>query len=248
MTWPHVREILAALTATEVPGVRRRRIAFQHGWRSRAASRKSRHCAAPHRRALIVDEAHAVGIYGAQGSGLDRREPASAADVFLSINTAWQGARRRAARSSPVRRGPIEYLIQRATAICFLDGAAAAGGAALDASLSVLEQEPERRSNVRQLARYAARALRRRGDRCPPGTSHIIPVIVGGEERAMRVAEALQADGFDVRAIRPPTVPAGTARLRLSMNVAMTEPILDRLARRLASALERTTPCSAASS
>ena len=58
----------------------------------------------------------------------------------------------------------------------------------------------------------------------------IIPVLIGENERTILIAQALQAQGFDVRAIRPPTVPAGTARLRITVNVGLTDEILDRFA------------------
>jgi 8-amino-7-oxononanoate synthase len=71
----------------------------------------------------------------------------------------------------------------------------------------------------------------------PEGDSPIIPYILGSNDRSVAVAELLQADGFDVRAIRPPTVPEGTARLRISINANLTEAILDRFA----DTLEQTT-------
>jgi 8-amino-7-oxononanoate synthase len=77
----------------------------------------------------------------------------------------------------------------------------------------------------------------------PDGTSQIIPVIVGDNERAVSIAQALQADGFDVRAIRPPSVPPGTARLRISVNAGLSERTLDTLAGLVSAAL-----CSAACS
>jgi len=67
----------------------------------------------------------------------------------------------------------------------------------------------------------------------PPGDSPIIPIIIGENDRAVAVAGALQAAGFDERAIRPPTVPPGTARLRISVNVGLSEEIIDRFVRRL---------------
>ena len=80
------------------------------------------------------------------------------------------------------------------------------------------------------------------------GTSQIIPVVIGDNERAVAVARALQADGFDVRAIRPPTVPAGTARLRVSVNAGLSEAVVDRFADALATALREVGVCSAGSS
>jgi 8-amino-7-oxononanoate synthase len=71
----------------------------------------------------------------------------------------------------------------------------------------------------------------------PEGSSHIVPVLLGGNDRATAVAEALQADGFDVRAIRPPTVPPGTARLRISVNVNLTGELMDRFVISLVAAL-----------
>ena len=71
----------------------------------------------------------------------------------------------------------------------------------------------------------------------PVGISQIIPVIVGDNERAVALARTLQGQGFDARAIRPPSVPAGTARLRLSVNAALDEATLDRFVAIVAGAL-----------
>ena len=73
-----------------------------------------------------------------------------------------------------------------------------------------------------------------------PGTSHIVPVIIGDNDAAMAVAEAMQADGFDVRAIRPPTVPPDTARLRISVNLSLTADVIERFVASLVSALAAT--------
>ena len=74
-----------------------------------------------------------------------------------------------------------------------------------------------------------ASGLREAGIAVPAGDSPIVPVILGENDRAVAVAAALQQAGFDVRAIRPPTVPPGTARLRISVNVSLSEDILDSL-------------------
>jgi len=171
--------------------------------------------------ALVVDEAHAVGIYGERGEGLAGRD-----GVFVSINPAGKAL----GVAGAFVAGPawaIEYLEQRARPFIFSTAPPPAVAAALDASLDVIAAEPGRRERVRFLARYLRARLTVAGIAVAPGDSPIIPVIIGENERAVAVAAALQQVGFDVRAIRPPTVPAGTARLRVSINVNLSEEVLD---------------------
>ncbi len=171
--------------------------------------------------ALIVDEAHAVGLYGERGEGLIGRD-----GVFVSVNPAGKAL----GVAGAFVAGPawaIEYLEQRARPFIFSTAAPPAIAAALDASLDVIAAEPERRERVRFLARYLRERLSEAEIAVPAGDSPIVPVIIGENERAVAVAAALQEAGFDVRAIRPPTVPAGTARLRVSVNVNLSEEILD---------------------
>jgi len=175
-----------------------------------------------HRAALIVDEAHAVGIYGERGSGLIEAR-GIADDVFLSINTAGK-ALGVAGAFVAGSENAIEYLIQRGRPFIFSTAPPPATAAALEASLEVMEKEPERRQ------RLLTRAGQLRARLGLPGNSQIIPVILGDNERALTVAKALQAEGFDVRAIRPPTVPAGTARLRITVNQGLSKIALDRFA------------------
>jgi len=171
--------------------------------------------------ALIVDEAHAVGLYGERGEGLVGGD-----GVFVSVNPAGKAL----GVAGAFVAGPawaIEYLEQRARQFIFSTAAPPAIAAALDASLDVIVAEPERRERVRFLARYLRERLTDAGIVVPGGDSPIIPVIIGENERAVAVAAVLQEAGFDVRAIRPPTVPAGTARLRVSVNVNLSEQVLD---------------------
>ncbi len=178
---------------------------------------------AEHGAALIVDEAHAVGIYGASGSGLMEEIGISGA-VFVSINTAGKAM----GVSGAFVAGPelaMEYLLQRARPFIFSTAAPPAVAAAMDASLDVIAAEPERRQKL------LANAALLRGELGMGGRSQIIPYIVGENERAVAVAAAMQAEGFDVRAVRPPTVPPGTARLRISVNQGLSEGDLTRFAR-----------------
>ena len=173
--------------------------------------------------ALIVDEAHAVGVYGARGEGLVR----DGSDFFLSINTAGKAMGVSGAFVAG-SRDAIEYLIQRARTFIFSTAPPPAVAAALAASLEVIANEPERRERLLALASYLRKRLGLEGD------SPIVPVIIGENERAVVVASELQAAGFDVRAIRPPTVPAGTARLRITVNQELGEEALDRFVEALA--------------
>jgi 8-amino-7-oxononanoate synthase len=163
---------------------------------------------------LIVDEAHAVGVYGKGGRGF-------AEDAFVSINTAGKAL----GVSGAFVAGPadaIEYLIQRARPFIFSTAPPPAIAAALEASLEVIVKEPERRERLLERTRYLRERLGLVGD------SPIIPIIIGENERAVAIAHELQAAGFDVRAIRPPTVPVGTARLRVTVNQGLREEVLDR--------------------
>jgi 8-amino-7-oxononanoate synthase len=184
---------------------------------------------------LIVDEAHAVGIYGQRGSGLLEEIGVPA---LISVNTAGKAL----GVSGAFVAGPewaIEYLVQKARPFIFSTAAPVPVAAALEASLMLIEQEPWRRTLLRERARHL------RGLLGMPGDSAIVPVVIGDNRRALGVSEELQREGFDVRAIRPPSVPEGTARLRVAVNVGVSETTLQRFAGALAGAV-RGVQCSAA--
>jgi 8-amino-7-oxononanoate synthase len=191
---------------------------------------------------LIVDEAHAVGVYGETGSGWIEQTNCGS-EVFLSVDTAGKAM----GVSGAFVSGPlwaIDYLIQRARPFMFTTAPPPALAAALDASLDVIGTEPERRRRVQSLGESLRGMLAGKGLDIGSSVSHIIPVILGENERAKAVAAELQREGFDVRAIRPPAVPAGTARLRISVNALLDESLLQRFT----ATLEKLTSCSVASS
>jgi 8-amino-7-oxononanoate synthase len=119
---------------------------------------------------------------------------------------------------------------------------------AIDASLEIVGREPDRRRIVLDRAAYLRRSLASAGIAVAQDLSPIIPIVIGENGRAARVAELLGARGFDARAIRPPTVPAGTARLRLSVNVSLGEDVIDSFVTALVGSLEAATPWPAVSS
>jgi len=195
--------------------------------------------------ALIVDEAHAVGIYGRNGTGLIEA-CGIGEDVFLSVNTAGKAL----GVSGAFVAGPawaVEYMIQRARPFVFSTAPPPAVAAALDAGLDVMASEPERRARLLQLARRLRGSLQASGIDVAPCESQIIPLMLGSNERAVAVGDTLQRAGFDVRAIRPPTVANGTARLRISVNVNLVEEVQDRFVHALAGAMSEALSCSAAS-
>jgi 8-amino-7-oxononanoate synthase len=171
-----------------------------------------------HRAVLYVDEAHAVGMRGAAGLGL-AEEQSARERIDLLVGTfgkAWAGQGAFVA-CSPLTR---EYLINTARSLIFTTGLPPVSLAWLlfvAARITAMEEE---RAHVRDLARFLRQGLRGQGLETA-GTSHIVPVLIGGAGQTMRVAERLRQAGYWPGAVRPPTVPAGTARLRLSLTAAM---------------------------
>ncbi len=195
---------------------------------------------------LIVDEAHAVGIYGESGGGLIEASGLNA-DGLLSINPAGKAL----GVGGAFVAGPawaIEYLVQRARPFVFSTAALPASAHALAESLRIIQAEPARRRRLRELSRYMRARLADGGFAVERSDSHIVPVRIGENDAALTVASALQTEGFDVRAIRPPTVPVGTARLRVSMNTSLDETTIDRFVAVLTAAAREVGLCSTASS
>jgi 8-amino-7-oxononanoate synthase len=194
--------------------------------------------------ALIVDEAHAIGVYGPKGSGLIE---ACGIDVFLSINSAGKAL----GVAGAFVAGPalaIDYLIQKARPFIFSTAPPPALAAAIDAALTLVTTVPEKRSRVHANAELLRQTLVENEVKVAPGNSQILPLIIGDNSLALSVAESLRQEGFDVRAIRPPTVPHGSARLRITVNSTLDEPVLRAFASSLRRALDQETKTCKASS
>jgi len=177
---------------------------------------------------LIVDEAHAVGIYGNRGSGYVEHTGTDDG-VFLTVNTAGKAL----GVAGAFVAGPdwaVDFLIQRSRSFIFSTAPPPPVADALEASLDIIRDEPERRNQLLAKSRLLRRILGDSGLDIPSSGSQIIPVILGTNKRATQAADELQHEGFDVRALRPPTVPAGTARLRVTVNVSLEESTLHRFA------------------
>src|SRR5438094_5074113 len=174
---------------------------------------------------LMVDEAHATGVVGPCGAGLAAADGAGARiDVHLgTLGKALGSAGAYVAGS----RALVDWLVNRARSFIYTTGRAPAAVAAAAAARDVVAAEPERRE---ALARNAARL--RDGLRAPGfaagGDTHLLPVLVGDNRATLRLAEALRARGVLAQAIRPPTVPEGTARLRVTPMATHTRAQLER--------------------
>jgi 8-amino-7-oxononanoate synthase len=118
----------------------------------------------------------------------------------------------------------IALLLGRARSFVYSTGLPPASAAAALAALEIMDAEPDRCARPRLLARRFAQAMR-----LPEPASAIVPLIVGESERALALSSALERAGFLVIAIRRPTVPAGSARLRFTFSAAHTDARVDAL-------------------
>ena len=117
----------------------------------------------------------------------------------------------------------IEWLLQRARTYIFTTGSPPSLATALCAGLRLIADEPWRRDHIRALAQQLRDGLAGSPWRLMPSQTAIQPLLVGDNQASLDLMAALQARGIWVPAIRPPTVPAGTARLRISLSAAHTE-------------------------
>jgi len=186
---------------------------------------------------LLVDEAHATGVLGPGGAGLAAADGVTAR-IAVHVGTlgkALGGAGAYVAGS----RALVDWLANRARSFVYTTGLAPAAVAAAGAALDVVAAEPERRAAVLANAVRLRAGLRACG-LAVDGDTHVIPVLVGDNARAVAFADALRARGVLAQAIRPPTVPDGTARLRVTPMATHTAAHLDRVLDAFAAAARET--------
>lgn len=168
---------------------------------------------------LMVDEAHATGVYGELGRGLTASYEGQ--ENLLVVHTCGKalGAAGALVTASTAMR---DFMVNRCRPFIFATAPSPLMAVAVREALLILQQEPERQQRLAKLVAFTHREIGVRGGRSP-SASQIVPYIVGDNGRAMRLASRLQARGFDIRGIRPPTVPVGTARLRISLTLNIGE-------------------------
>ncbi len=181
---------------------------------------------------LLVDEAHATGVFGAGGSGLV--ELANLADrVHVRIGTLSK-ALGSAGGFVAGSRLLVDWLLNRARSYVFSTAHPPAVCAAATAAIDIAAAEPWRRTELLARSAQLRRRLSAAGWNVGAGASQIIPLVVGDPVRTMQLAAVLREQGFWVPGIRPPSVPAGESLLRVSVSYGHTSEQLDTLALALA--------------
>jgi 8-amino-7-oxononanoate synthase len=174
---------------------------------------------------LVVDEAHSIGVEGIEGRGsissLERNDR-----VLATVNPCGKALASMGAFvvGSQILR---EFLINHARTFIFSTALPPYCAAHVCEALALARQADAERTQLRKLSEYLRRGIRAAGLDTGTSDSQIVPVILGSNDAAIRFAAALSEAGFAVRPIRPPTVPAGTSRLRLSLNASLSMENLD---------------------
>lgn len=176
---------------------------------------------------LMLDEAHATGVYGPGGSGLATELGLrSAIDVTVLTLSKSIGCGGGTVCGSAAF---CESLVNLARAYIYSTSVPPMIAAAATAAIDVMETEPQRQQRVRRLAGKVRADLRSTGLDLPPGDSPIVPILLGTESAALKAADELADQGMLSLAIRPPTVPRGTSRLRVTLSSQHTDEEVQRL-------------------
>jgi 8-amino-7-oxononanoate synthase len=186
-----------------------------------------------HNALLVVDDAHGIGVLGPQGRGSVLEAGLSEDEVPVLIGTLGKAV----GTSGAFVAGPevlMDYLVQKARTYIYTTAMPPAVALASCASIDLIEQDDARRSHLRGLIARFRSGARQLGYQLMPSHTPIQPIMVGDNHAALALSRALEEQGILVTAIRPPTVPEGEARLRVTLSAAHSEEQLDRLLQALA--------------
>ncbi len=199
---------------------------------------------------LIVDDAHGLGVLGENGAGV-LSHFGLRSQRLIYVGTFGKAAGGSGA-AIVAHRLVIDWLVQRARTYIFTTAAPPGIACAVEAALDLIasEEGDERRVRLdRHIAVWSAHAQRlaaRLGWQWMPSQTAIQPIVIGENAPALALAAALEREGIRIAAIRPPTVPAGTARLRITLSAAHTDADIERLAQALEAAGQSLQPAKAA--
>ena len=179
---------------------------------------------------LYVDEAHSIGVLGPNGRGLCA-DLGIKPDILVGTNSKSLGSQGGFILGD---KSAIELIVNRGRSFIYSTAPVpAAIGAAIE-SLNMLRDEPELSNEIQQRGQELRMALKEQGWQTIDGRSPIIPIIIGDEDRCLALSEALAEAGHYVPAIRPPTVPPQSSRMRLSLSLAHKPSDLGKLIKVLA--------------
>ena len=184
---------------------------------------------------LVLDEAHATGVYGPQGRGLGAAY--EGAPNIISLHTCGKALGAMGALLV-MPRLYRDFMVNRGRSFIYSTAPSPLMAAAVRASLKIAAGMDAERAQLQTLIRHAGELMKDKLARTPSG-SQIQPLIVGTDQAAVALAGAMAARGYDIRAIRPPTVPEGSARLRIALTLHAGEKTLDRLFADLAAEMEK---------
>ncbi|KQZ54095.1 MULTISPECIES: 8-amino-7-oxononanoate synthase [Ensifer] len=194
--------------------------------------------AAQHDGFLVIDEAHATGVFGPEGRGLAAELEDRENVVMLHTCGKALGVSGALVGASAVL---CDYIVNRARNFIYSTAPSPLIAAAVREALAALVDEPERRAAFDDLRSFANRALAEVLGIEGSG-SQILPIPIGDNGRAVRIAARMRAEGYDVRAIRPPTVPEGTARLRIAITLNVDRAAIVQMLQQLKIAIAKERP------
>ena len=174
---------------------------------------------------LIVDDAHGLGVLGEQGRGCTATQAIKPEVLIGTLGKAFGGSGAFIASSQPL----IETLIQHARTYIYTTAMPAAMAVAMQTSLKIIQTEAWRRQHLTDLHDYFLTGAAELGLDIQATPSAIQPVIVGDSKTALNISQALLEKGLQISAIRPPTVPKGQARLRITFSAEQTFSHVDQL-------------------
>lgn len=183
---------------------------------------------------VIVDEAHSTGCFGPRGSGCVNAAGLRSR-VLATVHTGGKALGLPGAYICGSRLVK-DYLVNRCRHLIFTTALPPVAGAWWRERIPQVQADESGRRHLRRNAALLRAGLAECGV-VAPGSHYIVPVIVGGDEAAVRAASILQERGYDIRAIRPPSVPAGTSRLRIAVHADHDPQVLMQLAPHIAQAL-----------
>ncbi|HUB23983.1 MAG TPA: 8-amino-7-oxononanoate synthase [Tepidisphaeraceae bacterium] len=181
---------------------------------------------------LLLDEAHATGVYGASGAGL-AAEAGFQAEVDVSVVTL--------SKSLGLVGGAVcgseefcQAVLNFGRAYIYSTSVPAFIAAGVQAAIEILHDQPQRQRRLRDLAANFRKNIANAGLKVPPGDSPIVPIMLGSSEKAVEASDILLEKGILVLPVRPPTVPRGASRLRVTLSCDHSVEEVSRLGQALA--------------